>query len=58
MARKIGFARLSPEERAELGRRGGERANATGNTHRWTTEEAAKAARKRWRKKTKEEEDA
>lgn len=47
---KIGFARLSPEERAELGRRGG-RAAAQGGGHRWDSQEATKATKKRWRKK-------
>lgn len=44
---KTGFALLSPEERAQLGRRGGRRAHENGTAHQF---EAGKEARKAGRK--------
>lgn len=41
--RKIGFAALSPERRAEIAAMGGRAAHATGRAHRFTKEEAARA---------------
>ena len=41
-----GFAALTPEQRQELSRRGGQTAHRNGNAHRFTSEEAAKAGRK------------
>lgn len=41
-----GFARLSPEHRRELARRGGKAVQATGKEHRWTREQARAAGRK------------
>lgn len=46
----LGFAQLSPTQREALGRRGGEKAWDRGLAHRYTTEEASAAARKRWKK--------
>ena len=44
--KKVGFARLTPEERAELGRKGGLHAHESGTAHRWTPEEAAEAGKR------------
>jgi general stress protein YciG len=41
-----GFARLSPEERAAMSRKGGQTAHARGTAHQFTPEEARKAGRK------------
>jgi general stress protein YciG len=46
VAKKTGFALLTPEERAKLGRRGGKRAHKKGTAHQFTPEEAAEAGRK------------
>jgi hypothetical protein len=40
---KVGFAKLSKEERRKLGRRGGKAAQRS-NGHRWTSKEASRAA--------------
>jgi hypothetical protein len=49
-SKKIGFARLSPEERAELGSRGGKQAHVSGRAHTFDRKEAVAAARKRRRR--------
>jgi hypothetical protein len=52
---KVGFAKLSKEERRKLGRRGGRAAQRT-NAHRWDSKEAtraAKASHKRGKRKKK-----
>lgn len=41
-----GFGRLTPEERAEISRRGGKAAHAAGLAHRWTPDAAREAGRK------------
>ena len=41
-----GFAAMSPERRAELGRMGGKAVQASGKGHRFTSEEAREAGRK------------
>lgn len=41
-----GFASLSPERRRELASQGGKAAQATGRTHRYTSETARQAGRK------------
>lgn len=41
-----GFASLTPERRAEIGRMGGLAAQETGMAHRWSCEEAQAAGRK------------
>lgn len=41
-----GFASLTPERRAEVGRMGGLAAQETGRAHRWSCEEAQAAGRK------------
>lgn len=43
-----GFARMSPEKRAEVARKGGQTAHATGRARRW--EEGSEAAREAGRK--------
>lgn len=52
-AKKLkGSALFSPEKRKEFASMGGKAAHASGNAHRWTSEEASaagkKAAEKRW----------
>jgi len=47
-----GFAALTPEQRAELGARGGCKAHELGTAHQWTVSEAHEAGR-RGGKKTK-----
>lgn len=44
--KKRGFAALSPERRRELARIGGQRAQASGKAHRWTSAEAQEAGQK------------
>jgi general stress protein YciG len=41
-----GFAALTPEQRAEIGRRGGKKAVAIGKHHAFTREQAREAGRK------------
>jgi uncharacterized protein len=41
-----GFARLTPEERAEMSRKGGQVAHKQGRAHKFTSEEAKAAGRK------------
>jgi general stress protein YciG len=41
-----GFELLTPEERAELGARGGTIAQELGTAHRWTHDEAQQAGRR------------
>ena len=45
-APKGSISNLNAEEREEMGRLGGEAAQASGNARRWTKEQAAEAARK------------
>lgn len=42
-----GFAKLTPEQRSAIGRRGYERLLALGRVHRWTKETSAQANAKR-----------
>ncbi len=42
-----GFALLTPERRAEIAAAGGRTAHAKGAAHRWTSDEARKAAASR-----------
>jgi hypothetical protein len=46
--RKTGFALLTAEKRAELGKKGGKKAQRAGTGHRFTSEEATAAIEKRW----------
>lgn len=46
MPSKRGFAAMDPEKRREIARRGGKAAQAKGNAHRWTKEEAIAAGKK------------
>lgn len=55
---------MTPEERAELGARGGNRAHELGTAHKWTVDEAHDAGRlggrttqKKKRKKAEEDDD-
>lgn len=41
-----GFAAMSPEKQREIASLGGKAAQANGNAHRWTGEDAAAAGRK------------
>lgn len=43
--RKVGFAVLTPERRAEISRQGGREAHARGTAHKWTSETAREAGR-------------
>jgi len=45
---KRGFARLTHEEHLRLSALGGKKAHANNNAHKFTSEEAARASRKRW----------
>jgi len=58
--KKVGFARLSAEERKKLGERGGKAAHRTGGAHQFTAAEAKAAGKKgaeaRWGE-TKEDEE-
>ena len=45
-AKKVGFAAMTPEARAEIARLGGKAAARSGRSHRWTKETAREAARK------------
>jgi len=40
------FAKLSPEERKEMARRGGEASQRSGKAHRWNSESARAASKK------------
>jgi general stress protein YciG len=40
---KRGFAAMTPEQRREAGRKGGQAANERGVTHRWNSDEAREA---------------
>ncbi len=42
----IGFARLTPEQRREIARKGGTAAQQKGTAHRWTADEASEAGQK------------
>lgn len=44
--KKKGFAALSPERRLEIAKSGGRAAHASGNAHRFTSEEARLAGKK------------
>lgn len=44
--RKFGFAAMDPEKRAEIAKRGGQRAHELGRAHRFTTDEARAAGQK------------
>ncbi|MDE3097478.1 MAG: hypothetical protein KGK07_15945 [Chloroflexota bacterium] len=44
--KKTGFALLTPQRRAELGRRGGKAAASSGSAHRWNEDEARAAGKK------------
>jgi uncharacterized protein len=44
--KKKGFAALTPERRRELARMGGQKAQASGNAHRWGSEDAQIAGAK------------
>jgi len=44
-AARRGFAALTPEERAELGARGGRSAHARGTAHEWKHDDAQDAGR-------------
>lgn len=46
MSKPRGFATLTPEKRAEIGRLGGKAAHAAGTAHKFTAEEAREAGRK------------
>ncbi len=41
-----GFARMTPEERAEIARRGGKETHRRGHGHKWDAERARAAGRK------------
>ncbi len=43
---KVGFARLTKEERVDMGRRGGKKAWEMVRAHKWTSEEASRARKK------------
>lgn len=43
---KGGFAKMDPERRRELARKGGEAAHRAGTAHRFTSEEATVAGKK------------
>lgn len=45
-----GFGALSPERRAEIASMGGKRSHANGTAHKWDSETAAAAGRKRAKK--------
>jgi uncharacterized protein len=45
LKRKQGFASRSETERREVASRGGKAAQASGNAHRWTSDEARHAGR-------------
>lgn len=49
--KKRGFALMEPYQRAEIASRGGRTAQANGTAHRFTSEEARAAGKKRHAKK-------
>lgn len=49
--KKRGFAAMEPYKRAELASQGGRAAQATGRAHRFNSEEARAAGKKRHEKK-------
>lgn len=44
-AKKMGFAKMTPEERKRLASLGGKAAHAAGTAHEWNSIEAAKAGK-------------
>jgi general stress protein YciG len=54
--RPQGFAALPPEQRRAIARQGGLTAQAAGNAHRWTPEQARIAGRKGGQAKTRQRE--
>lgn len=52
--RLTGFALLSPEQRRELGRKGGATAHARGTARRWTPGQAREASAKAHARQTRE----